>query len=355
MTGFGGWEMPLDYGSVVAEHRAVRSGCGVFDLSHLGMLRVTGADAEGCVQAAFTNDAAALSVGGAHYTLCLDEHGGITDDLICYRLPWGFFVVPNAANAEGVRTALAEAAAGDCEVAEAKPGLACLAVQGPQAAEMVTDAGLDVAGLGFFECRPLAMPSPGPSSAGAPVAGPTPEGGVLARTGYTGELGYELFCEAERADHLWDRLMGAGASPVGLGARDTLRLEMGYPLHGQDISPGVSPVEARLSWAVKPGTGFRGEKAFVAAKQAGPSRRLFGLLPQGRRIPRPHCGLTSADGEAVGEVTSGTFSPTLGQGIAMGYVDQPLDEGHEVIIDVRGRSLPSTVTRPPFVEASPKG
>lgn len=343
MTGFGGWDMPLDYGSVVAEHRAVRESCGVFDLSHLGTVRVTGAGAETCVRRAFTNDVSALDTGRAHYTLCLDGDGGITDDLLVYRLEWGFFVVPNAANAATVGATLATAAlsGGACEVADVKDDLACLAVQGPRSAEALAAVGVDVDGLSYLDCRPHPR--------GAP---PPPDGGVLARSGYTGERGYEIFVPVDQAGALWDRLVEAGATPAGLGCRDTLRLEMGYPLHGQDITPETSPVEARLSWAVK-GTGFVGEEAYRRAKEAGPSRRLWGLRATGRGIPRAGCAV-HADGAVVGEVTSGSFSPTLRIGIAMGYVDRSVEAGDAVEIDVRGKALPAEVVRPPFVDASPK-
>lgn len=344
MTGFGGWAMPLDYGSVVAEHRSVRESCGVFDLSHLGTIRVTGAGAETAVQRAFTNDVTMLETGRAHYTLCLDGDGGITDDLLVYRLEWGFFVVPNAANAAAVGAALATAAlaADDCEVADVKDGLSCLAVQGPRSAEVLAAVDIDVDGLAYLDCR-----------AHPPGAPPPPDGGVVARSGYTGERGYEIFVPVADAGALWDRVVDAGATPAGLGCRDTLRLEMGYPLHGQDISPGTSPVEARLSWAVK-GTGFAGEEAYRRAKEAGPSRRLWGLRATGRGIPRAGCAVRN-DGAVVGEVTSGSFSPTLRVGVAMGYLDRAVEAGDAVEIDVRGKSLPAEVVRPPFVDASPKG
>ena len=342
MTGFGGWDMPLDYGSVVAEHRAVRESCGVFDLSHLGTLVVAGPDAQARVQGAFTNDVSALEPGHAHYTLCLDADGGIVDDLLVYRLGWGFFVVPNAANTAAVTDALAAAGddGGDSRLDDVKEGLACLAVQGPRSEPVLAAAGVDVGGLAYLDCRedPPGVP---------------PAGGVLARSGYTGERGYELFVPAAQAAGLWDRLTAAGATPAGLGSRDTLRLEVGYPLHGQDITPATSPVEARLGWAVKAGTGFTGEDAYVAAKEAGPSRRLWGLRATGRGIPRARCAVRG-DGEAVGETTSGTFSPTLRIGVAMAYLDASVEAGAEVEIDVRGRSLPAVVVRPPFVDADPK-
>lgn len=346
LTGFGGWDMPLDYGSVVAEHTAVRTACGVFDLSHLGTLRVTGPDAEATLQGAFTNDVAALDVGRAHYTLCLDTDAGIVDDLLVYRLGReDFLVVPNAANAAvveaGVRAVVAEAARGSVDVADVKADLGCLAVQGPDAPAVLASAGIEVDGMDYLDVRPLILD-------GA-------ETGMLARSGYTGEIGWEVFVRADLAGGLWDAVLAAGAAPAGLGARDTLRLEMGYPLHGQDISRATTPVEAGLAWAVRPGTGFVGEEGFVATLELTAPRRLRGLRVTGRGVPRAHCAVVGPDGAAVGETTSGTFSPTLRAGLALGYLNAALAPGDEVEVEVRGRRLPAEVTKPPFVDASPRG
>lgn len=355
MAGFGGWEMPIDYGSVVAEHQAVRNDCGVFDLSHLGTLRVTGADGETCVQRTFTNDAAALPPGRAHYTLCLNEEGGIEDDLLVYRLGWGFFVVPNAANTVRVRAALETSAVqvGEAHVDDTKDAMACLAVQGPRAEELLAAVGVETGLEDYFDCRVYRPDAPGQAQGVGDAGDEVPNAGVLARTGYTGERGYEIFLPADHAGPLWDRLVDAGAAPVGLGARDTLRLEMGLPLHGQDLTPETSPVEARLGWAVKPGTGFVGEQAYLAAKDAGPSRRLWGLHATGRGIPRPGFAVMRDD-EQVGDLSSGGYSPTLRTGIGMGYLDKSVDEGDAVAIDVRGKPVPAEVMRPPFVSSSPK-
>ncbi|MGH3665626.1 MAG: glycine cleavage system aminomethyltransferase GcvT, partial [Egibacteraceae bacterium] len=327
-TDFGGWLMPLDYGSVVAEHRAVRQRAGVFDLSHLGTLRVTGPGAEATLQRALTNDVAALAPGRAHYTLCLSAGGGIVDDLLVYRLDWGFFVVPNAANAAAVRAAV-EACADDCEIVDVKADLACVAVQGPQAAAVVTAAGVDVEGMGYLDVRVLPATSATGSASGPASAGAPPDAGVLARSGYTGERGYELFVPASSAPSLWDRVVEGGAQPAGLGARDTLRLEMGYPLHGNEIGPDTSPVDAGLGWAVKPATEFVGRDAYVARKESGPGRRLRGLRALERGVPRAHCAVRRGD-EMVGETTSGTFSPTLRLGVAIAYLDPAVELGSEV-------------------------
>ncbi|MPZ86856.1 MAG: glycine cleavage system aminomethyltransferase GcvT [Nitriliruptorales bacterium] len=346
MTAFGGWDMPLDYGTVVGEHRAVRERCGVFDLSHLGTLRVTGEGALAAVQRAFSNDAAVLDAGRAQYTLCLDEVGGIVDDLLLYRLPWGFFAVPNAANAGRVAAVLRTSAAevGGADVADVKDDLACLAVQGPLAPDLASRAGLPVARMSYLDCRPLTGQAGEAGAGGAQV---------LARSGYTGERGFEAFVAAEQAPMLWDRLLESGVTPAGLGARDTLRLEMGYPLHGNDISPATSPVEAGLGWAVRAASEFVGRDAYVRAKEAGPSRRLRGLRALSRGVPRAHC-MVSAGGEPAGETTSGTFSPTLRHGIALAYLDPGVALGDHVEVDVRGKAVAADVVRPPFVDANPR-
>jgi aminomethyltransferase len=332
---FAGWEMPLDYGSVLAEHRAVRGACGAFDVSHLGTVRLSGPGAAAAAQQAFTNDVDALAEGRAHYTLCLDADGGIVDDAILYHLPDGYLAVPNAANSAAVATALRAGAGAGTEVRDVKDELACIAVQGPDSPTVLAAAGFDVEGMRYMDVRPL------------------DGGGVLARTGYTGERGYELFVPATAAVDAWDRVLAAGAAPAGLGARDTLRLEMGYALSGADISPATSPVEAGLMWVVKPATAFTGRDAVVAALERGATRRLRGLRVLGRGIPRAHCEVRH-EGLPVGETTSGGFSPTSGIGIALAYLDVgvPLDAGVEVI--VRGRSLPARVERPPFVDADPR-
>lgn len=353
MTDFAGWDMPLHYGSVVAEHNAVRTSAGMFDLSHLGTLTVTGPGAQETIQRAFTNDVSALPVGRAHYTLCLTEEGGIVDDLLVYHLEWGYFVVPNAANAGAVWHRLVDVGQG-CEITNVKDDMACIAVQGPGAADLVTAIAIPVDDMAYLDCRELVAPAGGSSATGGGPDGAPPEAGVLARSGYTGEQGFELFLPAASAPSRWDDLLAAGGVPVGLGARDTLRLEMGYPLHGQDISPSTSPVDAGLNWAVKPDAGgFVGRDAYVAAKSAGPSRRLWGLRVTGRGIPRAHCAVRR-DGADIGETTSGTFSPTLKAGVALAYLSPDVSEGDTVEIDVRGKPLPGEVTRPPFVASSPK-
>ena len=342
MAEFAGWEMPIDYGSVVAEHKAVREGAGAFDLTHLGTVAVSGPDAAAVIQRSFTNDVEALDPGRSHYSLCLDEQAGIIDDLLTYRLDDWFLVVPNAANTPAVTARLLDQAR-DADVTIIVSSLACVAVQGPEAVGRLAAAlpvafgedVPDVAALGYLDCVSLGGTE------------------VLSRSGYTGEVGFEVFCSGERAVELWDALVADGVTPVGLGARDTLRLEMGYPLHGNDIDTDHTPVEARLGWAVKPGTGFVGEAAFVAAKEAGTPQRLMGVRAEGRRAPRAGDAVL-ADGAPVGTMTSGSFSPVLEVGIGLAYLDRDLEPGAAVEVDVRGRPVAAEVVRPPFVEARTK-
>ncbi|GGK26779.1 aminomethyltransferase [Pilimelia terevasa] len=342
---FGGWQMPLEYagGGVVAEHTAVRAGVGVFDVSHLGKARVAGPGAADFVNRCLSNDLARIKPGRAQYTLCCDASGGVVDDIIAYlHGDDDVFLIPNAANTAEVVRRLAEAAPAGVRVADAHEAYAVLAVQGPRSADLLAALGLPTAHEYMsFETAAL--------------------GGValtVCRTGYTGEHGYELVVPAAGAVAVWDAVFAAGAPwgvrACGLGARDTLRTEMGYPLHGQDLSPQISPVQARAGWAVgwsKPE--FWGREALVAERAAGPRRTLWGLRATDRGIPRAHMAVHA--GEAVvGEITSGTFSPTLKQGIALALLDTAagLAEGATVTVDIRGRRCAMTVTKPPFVTPS---
>lgn len=348
---FAGWDVPIDFGSVVAEHVAVRDHAGVFDLSHLGSVSVTGPDATAVIQHALSNDIDRIGDGGAQYTLCLTPDGGVLDDLIVYRMPWGYWTVPNAASNAEVVAALAGCAQGrSAEVTDHGSSVVCLAVQGPASPEVLRHAGVDPGDMAFMTCRDLEADEVGADGDGG---APPPQGALLGRTGYTGERGYELFLPADQAAALWDRVVKAEAQPAGLGARDTLRLEMGLPLQGSDLSPGTSPVEARLMWAVRLGTGFVGEDAVAAIKERGVGRHLIGLVAAGRGIPRAHCEVRR-DGQPVGELTSGGYSPTRETGLGLGYLDTGLEPGSTVEIDVRGRALPAEVAKPPFVDRSPK-
>jgi aminomethyltransferase len=341
MADFGGWHMPIEYpgGGVVAEHTAVRERVGIFDVSHLGKASVTGPGAVDFVNACLSNDLRKIGPGKAQYTMCCAESGGVVDDLIQYvRAEDDVFLIPNAANTTEVVRLLAEAAPEGIDVENLHDAYGIIAVQGPQADEVVRALGLptehDYMGFAVADWD------------GRPV--------IVCRTGYTGERGYELVPRWEDSAALWDALTEAMAPydglPCGLGARDTLRTEMGYPLHGQDLSLDITPVQARAGWAVgwkKPE--FWGREALVAEKAAGPARQSWGLLVTGRGIPRQHCAVT-VDGRPVGEVTSGTFSPTLRQGIALALLEPSVGLGDDVVVDVRGREVAAIVVKPPFVQ-----
>lgn len=347
--------MPISYpdGGVVAEHTAVREAVGLFDVSHLGTATVTGPGAVAFVNRCLSNDLGRIGAGRAQYTLCCAEDGGVIDDLIVYRVSDDeLLAMPNAANAAEVLRRLAAAAPAELHVRDRHSELAVLAVQGPRARDVLATLGLptDLDYLSFRDVAADSLEAVGGARTSA-VTDPVRVG----RTGYTGERGYELLVAAELAGPLWDRLLAevraAGGRPCGLGARDTLRTEQGYPLHGQDLSPRITPVQARLGWAVgwdKPE--FWGREALLAERRAGPARRLTGLRATGRGVPRPGMTVLAADA-AVGRTTSGTFSPTLRTGIALALLDTAagLRPGDEVRVDVRGRVLDCVVQNPPFV------
>ena len=340
---FSGWEMPIEYGAggVLREHAAVREAVGLFDVSHLGKATVRGPDARAFVNACLSNDLGRIQPGKAQYTLCCDDSGGVVDDLIAYLVGDDeVFLVPNAANTAEVVRRLAAAAPEGITAADQHRDFGVLAVQGPRSADVLARLGLpaDQPYMAYVDA----------SFGGRLVR--------ICRTGYTGEHGYELIPSWADAPGLWDALLevvgSLGGLPVGLGARDTLRTEMGYPLHGQDLSLSISPVQARVGWAVGWGKDeFWGRQALLAEKAAGPARTLWGLEALDRGIPRPHMAVLSPDGAQAGEVTSGTFSPTLRKGIGLALLRTGVGEGEEVVVDVRGRRTPARVVKPPFVES----
>ncbi|MDQ3423457.1 MAG: glycine cleavage system aminomethyltransferase GcvT [Actinomycetota bacterium] len=340
---FGGWEMPVEYagGGVLKEHAAVRTAVGLFDVSHLGKARVSGRGATEFVNRCLSNDLRRIGPGQAQYTLCCDDSGGVVDDLIAYlRAQDEVFLIPNAANAAEVVRRLRVQAPDGIEVADQHRDFAVIAVQGPRSDEALHAIGLPVGHdyMSFVE---------------AEHGG---EGVTVCRTGYTGERGYELVVRREAAVALWEALLAAGSAydimACGLGARDTLRTEMGYPLHGQDITVQTTPVQARLGWAVGwKKDDFWGREALVTERERGSARVLRGLVATGRGIPRPHMPVAGPGGAPVGEVTSGTFSPTRRVGIGLALLDSSVGEGHRVCIDVRGRAAEFEVVRPPFVQA----
>jgi aminomethyltransferase len=332
--------MPLEYAGVLKEHTAVRDAVGVFDVSHLGKVVVHGPGAADYVNACLSNDLRKIEPGKAQYTLCCEpDGGGVVDDLIAYlHSDDRVFLVPNAANsAEVVRMLSADLPEG-ITLEDQHESWSILAVQGPRSDEVLEAIGFPVGHdyMSFVEA----------DLDGTPV--------IVCRTGYTGERGYELVVPDEVVGTLWDRLFAAGEEhgivPCGLGARDTLRTEMGYPLHGQDLTRDVTPVQARLGWAVgwKKDT-FWGRSALVAEREIGPKRVLRGLVANGRGIPRPGMRVLLAADVPGGEVTSGTFSPTLKKGVGLALLAYDVTDGAEVSVDVRGRREIFTVTKPPFV------
>ncbi|WP_406384154.1 glycine cleavage system aminomethyltransferase GcvT [Streptomyces sp. NBC_01618] len=346
MTDFAGWDMPLRYGSERDEHNAVRTRAGLFDLSHMGEITVTGPEAAAFLNFALVGNIATVAVGRARYTMICSEDGGILDDLIVYRLgETEYMVVANAGNAQTVLDALTARADGfDTEVRDDRDAYALLAVQGPESPAIlaaVTDADLD--GLKYYAGLPGTV-------AGVPA--------LIARTGYTGEDGFELFVAPEHAEQLWKDLTEAGASrgliPCGLSCRDTLRLEAGMPLYGHELTTGLTPFDAGFGRVVKfeKEGDFVGREALRAAAEraeTAPPRKLVGLIAEGRRVPRAGFSVV-AGGEVVGEVTSGAPSPTLGKPIAMAYVDAahatPGTAG--VGVDIRGSHEPYEVVALPF-------
>jgi aminomethyltransferase len=339
---FGGWLMPVSYAGTVSEHNATRNAVGLFDVSHLGKALVGGPGAAEYVNAALTNDLGRIGPGKAQYTLCCNDSGGVIDDLIAYYVSDDeVFLVPNAANTAAVVAALQAKAPTGLTITDQHRSYAVLAVQGPKSAEVLDALGLptDMDYMGYADAE---------------------YGGVsvrVCRTGYTGEHGYELLPEWDRAAVVFDALVeavkSAGGEPAGLGARDTLRTEMGYPLHGHELSLDISPLQARCGWAIGwKKDAFWGRDALLEEKQAGPRRLLRGLKALGRGVLR--ADMTVLDGDRpVGVTTSGTFSPTLKLGIALALIDADagITDGQHVAVDVRGRSLECEVVAPPFVEA----
>jgi aminomethyltransferase len=348
LTDFAGWLMPLRYGSETAEHNAVRSAAGLFDLSHMGEVAVTGPGAADALDYALTGNLGALAPGRARYTVICADDGGVLDDLVVYRLaPEEFMVVANAANAPAVFALLSDRAAKlDATVTDRGDDYALIAIQGPRAAAILgplTDA--DLTQVKYYASYPATV-------AGVSV--------LLARTGYTGEDGFEIFAPPAAAPAIWTALSAAGAEhglvPAGLAARDTLRLEAGMALYGNELGPDLTPYDAGLDRLVrldKPGD-FVGRTALAARAQAAPQRRLVGLIAESRRVPR-HGYRVLWDGAPAGTITSGAPSPTLGAPIAMAYVspevaDQAQGDGGagRLAVDIRGRAEPARLVPLPF-------
>jgi aminomethyltransferase len=342
MVPFGGWDMPLSYpDGTLAEHRACRHGAVVFDVSHLGTVRVSGPGAFPTLQRALTNDLGRIAPGRAQYTHLLDpDDASVLDDIIVWWVDAeSFDVMPNASNTARVTDALAEeaAAAGAAEVeaSDVTAERAVLAVQGPHARERLAAVSPEAAAVARFTVARVPW-----RDTVLTVAG----------TGYTGEDGVELAVPANHAAPLWHQIVDAGVVPAGLGARDTLRLESGLPLHGHELGPGITTLQANLGWVVSWDKGpFRGRDALEAEREAGPARRLRGLTTDGRRPPREGSPVLSGDA-VVGEVTSGNFAPELGHGVALAFLPPDAVEGDELVVDVRGTSLRARVVALPFVK-----
>ena len=338
---FAGWDMPVQYAGIIAEHRAVRQGCGLFDVSHMGELAVRGPQAAAAVDRLCANDPRGLVPGRALYTPLCAVDGGTIDDAVLYcRSASDFLFVVNAANREGDAAWMAEqlAAAGlQAQVHDESADTGLLALQGPQAPAIAARAGAPsaVTDLGPFHCVAAEV-------AGVPV--------LAARTGYTGEDGFEFACPWGEAPQLWDALLGAGAVPCGLGARDTLRLEAALPLYGHELSREISPLEARLGRFVSvAGRSCVGGEALARLAAQGAPRRLAGLLPEPPAIARAGTACYDAHGAPLGVVTSGSHSPTLGRAVALALLGPGAPEpGGIVTLDVRGRSVPAAVVALPF-------
>lgn len=333
MVPFGGWEMPLEYTGTIDEHMACRTSAAVFDVSHLGTVRLAGDEAFERLQRTLTNDLTKVGPGHAQYTHLLDDDGSVLDDIIVWWHPDArtFDVMPNASNTDRVVDAL-----GGSDVTGER---AVIAVQGPEAYSVLDRAFPAAAAVGRFRVG-LA------DWEGSQV--------VVAGTGYTGEQGIEISVPSDAAEAVWLALLDAGSRPAGLGARDTLRLEAGLPLHGHELGAGISPLQAGLEWVVafdKPE--FRGRAALLAERESGPTRRLVGIATEGRRPPRADCAVVHGETtDRVGIVTSGNFSPVLGHGIALAFVDATagVELGDAVGVDVRGTQLSGQIVATPFVK-----
>lgn len=346
MMPFAGYDMPVQYSGIMDEHMAVREAAGLFDVSHMGEVFVQGPQAFAFVQHLVTNDVSALYDGKALYTVMCNEGGGVVDDLLVYRLnDENYMLVINASNIDKDVAWMEAHNPMGATLTNISDDVALLALQGPRSVDIAqTSLDADLSELKYYHFMRL----PG-SFYGS-------EKTILSRTGYTGELGLELYCEAHAAPAVWDALMEAGAplglKPVGLGARDTLRLEAGFCLYGNDLNGETTPLEAGLGWVTKLGKdGFVGRDALLQQKAAGIERRLIGLVMDVRGIPRQGYRILNPEGEAIGEVTSGSQSPILGQGIGLGYViNDPAytSPGASIAIETRGRALAATVRKPPF-------
>lgn len=349
LADFGGWEMPIEYpassgGGVLAEHRAVRESAGLFDVSHLGKVLVTGPGALDFLNSVLTNDLSKISDGQAQYTLICDPvTGGVIDDLIAYRYSTEkIFLIPNAANTTDVVARLQSESPAELSIENQHERFSVLALQGPMAEQILQSLGIasDLEYMSFTETQ----------LDGSEI--------TLCRTGYTGERGFEILTNWSDAPRIWDLILSAvrnvGGLPAGLGARDTLRTEMGYPLHGHELSLEISPVEASASWAIAWDKEFWGKKNLAQQRESKKHRVLQALQVTDRGIPRAGMDVTDSSGNVLGIVTSGTFSPTLKTGIALALMNQRAPHESAVFIDIRGRRSEGIIKRVPFVPSHVK-
>lgn len=349
LADFGGWEMPIEYpavngGGVLNEHQAVRQAVGVFDVSHLGKVTVQGEGALAFLNSVLTNDLQRLKDGEAQYNLICDPaSGGVIDDLIAYRFSdREIFLIPNAANTAEVVKRLYAAKPAGIEISDRHREFSVLALQGPKSNEILNALGIAI-DLDYMSFKKAQIE-------GFEI--------TLCRTGYTGELGYEILTKWDETLPVWNRLLSLvkeqGGRVAGLGARDTLRTEMGYPLHGHELSMEITPVEASAGWAVAWEKEFWGKPILQQQKANKAHRTLQALMISDRGIPRAGMKVLDEAGQVIGEVTSGTFSPTLKTGIALALMNRKLEIGSEVVVDVRGRSSSAVIKRSPLVESHVK-
>jgi len=338
---FAGYNMPVSYEGVNAEHETVRNGVGVFDVSHMGEFLIEGENALELVQKVTSNDASKLEIGDAQYSCFPNADGGIVDDLICYRIKQNMYLlVVNASNIEKDWNWISSHNSMNAEMRNVSEGYSLLAIQGPQAVEaMQSLTSVDLADIKFYTFKI------------ADFAGI--ESIIISATGYTGSGGFEIYCENDEAEQIWNKVMEAGKDygikPIGLAARDTLRLEMGYCLYGNDIDDTTSPIEAGLSWITKFSKDFINCEALAKEKEHKPERRLIAFELNDRGVPRQGYDIVDGNGHKIGNVTSGTMSPSLKKGIGMGYVPRIMAKsGSQIFIQVRKKTIPATIVKLPF-------